>query len=330
LGDGEWAVIDSCRTARGTREPAALRYLADIAVDPSAVKLVVATHWHDDHIKGLAAVFSAAPQAEFVYAAALDQEEFYAVVETHDERSAAGDYSSGVREMRTILKELDERGMKAKPAFQDMLVARVGRSEVHALSPSPKTYWRAQQFFRPYLIPGATATIPRPNRNDLSIVLWIECADQLVLLGGDLEGIADPGVGWQGVLAALVPAGRKASLFKVPHHGSAGADHPETWVQLLEGDVPAGVTPYTRLVDPLPTAGDRARINTATPNALIAGGPLGRVRRESLVRRMIGSVAIVEPRRATGPLGQIRFRAPIGSGGPAAWAPAVSGPAGPL
>jgi hypothetical protein len=298
-------------------------------VDPDDIALVVATHWHDDHIKGLSAVFRAASRARFVCAAALDVDEFFTMVQTHDERAASGDYSSGVREMRAILNELDERGAHVNFAFQDTLVARVAGAAIYALSPSSATCARAYRLFRPYLIPG-TATIPRPDRNDLSVVLWIESGEQLILLGGDLEGTGDAGMGWQAIHTALVPAGRQASVFKIPHHGSAGADHPDTWRRLLDEDVPALLTPFTRLADPLPTSADRERINEATSRAFVAGGPLGRIRRDSMVRRMIRSATVVEPRRATGPLGQVRLRAPTGSSGPEAWTETVLGPAGPL
>ena len=43
LGDGEWMVVDSCTGRDG--EPAALKYLDRIGVDPgSAVRMIVATH----------------------------------------------------------------------------------------------------------------------------------------------------------------------------------------------------------------------------------------------------------------------------------------------
>ena len=57
LGSGRWMIVDSC-LARSTKEPAALDYLQEIGVDVSAnVRFVVSTHWHDDHIRGLAKVY---------------------------------------------------------------------------------------------------------------------------------------------------------------------------------------------------------------------------------------------------------------------------------
>ena len=65
LGNDHWAVIDSCRDSYSGK-PAALSYLESIGVDPEkAVKLVLATHWHDDHIYGMGALVSRCVGAKF-------------------------------------------------------------------------------------------------------------------------------------------------------------------------------------------------------------------------------------------------------------------------
>ena len=61
--------------------PRALRYLESIGLDPArAVALIVATHWHDDHIRGMARLVEACDRAAFCCAGALRQEEFLAAV----------------------------------------------------------------------------------------------------------------------------------------------------------------------------------------------------------------------------------------------------------
>ena len=52
LGNGEWMTVDSCLAAdRST--PVAVEYLISLGVDiATQFKLIVVTHWHDDHIKG--------------------------------------------------------------------------------------------------------------------------------------------------------------------------------------------------------------------------------------------------------------------------------------
>jgi glyoxylase-like metal-dependent hydrolase (beta-lactamase superfamily II) len=52
IGRGEWVVVDSCLDAESGR-PVALEYLKQLGVDVATqVSLVIATHWHDDHIWG--------------------------------------------------------------------------------------------------------------------------------------------------------------------------------------------------------------------------------------------------------------------------------------
>lgn len=49
LGQNQWIIVDSCIAPR-TREIPALEYLDQIGVDASTqVRLIVATHAHDDH-----------------------------------------------------------------------------------------------------------------------------------------------------------------------------------------------------------------------------------------------------------------------------------------
>ena len=63
-GGGDWLLIDSCVSDRPAG-PASLIYLDAIGVSPSDVQVVVATHWHDDHVRGIAQVFEACENAQF-------------------------------------------------------------------------------------------------------------------------------------------------------------------------------------------------------------------------------------------------------------------------
>jgi glyoxylase-like metal-dependent hydrolase (beta-lactamase superfamily II) len=75
VGDGQWILVDSC-IVPGTDESAALLYLSDIGVKPEAVVRVIASHWDDDHIRGMSSVVRACTSAEFVMSQALLKDEF--------------------------------------------------------------------------------------------------------------------------------------------------------------------------------------------------------------------------------------------------------------
>src|SRR3712207_143103 len=79
VGEGEWCIVDSFP---GSSHPSiALDYLTDIGVPVSSVSLILATHWHDDHIQGLADTVAACTNAMFACSAALDVDEFFELVE---------------------------------------------------------------------------------------------------------------------------------------------------------------------------------------------------------------------------------------------------------
>ena len=75
LGADNWIVVDSCTV--GSTQPSALAYLESIKVDPAVgIKAIIATHWHDDHTRGLSKLIAAAPAAHLCIANALTQLEF--------------------------------------------------------------------------------------------------------------------------------------------------------------------------------------------------------------------------------------------------------------
>lgn len=87
VGEGSWIIVDSCINDAG--KPQALDYLLGMGIDPAkAVELVVATHWHDDHIRGMNELVGACREAEFCCAGALLQREFLTAVYTLDGRGS--------------------------------------------------------------------------------------------------------------------------------------------------------------------------------------------------------------------------------------------------
>jgi glyoxylase-like metal-dependent hydrolase (beta-lactamase superfamily II) len=72
LGRQEWMIVDSC-IDHASKQPSSLKYLHSIGVDPSeSVKLIVATHWHDDHIRGLATIVDTCKVAQYNVPRKLD------------------------------------------------------------------------------------------------------------------------------------------------------------------------------------------------------------------------------------------------------------------
>src|ERR1700689_5421074 len=74
LGSNDWIVVDSC-IDRSVGENAVLAYFGRMGLSPeSSVRLLVATHAHDDHIGGLSGLVSACPDAPLVCSVAMNSD----------------------------------------------------------------------------------------------------------------------------------------------------------------------------------------------------------------------------------------------------------------
>ena len=253
LGSGHWIAVDSCIHS-DSGEPAALYYLQQIGVNPAdGIRLIIATHWHDDHIRGIARVFAACPDANFCGASALTRAEFLATVLPYEQRSTVAS-GPGVREIfdvfevlkrpngtyRALTKAAPNKLVLTLPA-QDLKHARGVR--VTTLSPSDLQF---EKFLAEItqLMPAVRETRRRAtsqNPNHLSVVTLIEVGEVAILLGGDLEETGDPETGWSVIVASRNRPPGRATIFKAPHHGADNAHNPEVWASMLEDN------PYTVL-----------------------------------------------------------------------------------
>ena len=268
LGDDEWMVVDSCVGRDG--EPAALEYLDGMGVDPhSAVKMIVATHWHDDHTRGMAGMVRKCTSARFCCAAALRDKELLAVVDGLAEKTGFR-MSNGAREIRAIFSHLAERKTQPVWAIANRRVFRGADCAVWSLSPGDETL---ERFLRSVgSLISTTEMTPRrvlpPSPNELSVVLWVECSGTIVLLGADLERVA-----WTAIIGDRTRPGGRASVFKVPHHGSITADSPAVWRRMLDPKPLAVLAPWRRGNKALPAPEDVARILSRTTTAYASADP---------------------------------------------------------
>ena len=264
LGGGRWVLIDSCLDTDGA--PRALSYLESMGLDPTQdVALIVATHWHDDHIRGMAQLVEKCSRARFCCASALGNREFLAAVGALEGRhlSSAG---SGIREIHRVFSRLGQRTPRQTPKFAlaNCRIFDQGGCQIWTLSPSDSNY---AAFLRTIgsLIPSggqSKGRVPDPSPNEVAVVLWVRIENLVVLLGSDLER-----PGWAEILQSAGRPTSKASVFKVPHHGSKNAHDPAVWTRMLEPNPFAVLTPWRRGGYFLPTQTDVERILSCTPNA---------------------------------------------------------------
>jgi len=301
-GDGEWLVIDSFLDP--DHRPSAIAYLEGLGCDPAeALKLIVATHWHDDHIRGMAGLVASGATARFCCAGALQRKEFLSVIERHREH---GPPLAGLaaREIASVFAHL---GLARVPPLWATANRRIHRSsscDVWSLSPGDEAYTAFLHSLAS--LPDARTELDlRPlTANQLSVALLVRFrGGASCLLGADLER-----TGWTAVLGDPARPRCKSSVFKVPHHGSAHAHVEEVWDELLEPEPIAMLAPWRLGSGALPKSDDVARILAHTPDAYATtGAPLGATKPRRQVRKQLSSFKV---RRApeSGPPGMIRLR----------------------
>lgn len=338
IGDGRWIVVDSCRDS-DTGNPAPLEYFRRIGVDPAkAVDLIVASHWHDDHIRDLGVIVEACTSARFCCSSALTKEEFVGLVAKYEDNTVVPG-GSGVRELYKIFSLLASKSATATMATADkrILMLDQGRlshglsCEVWSLSPSDQ---EINDFFVEVssLMPNVRETkyrIPQTNKNDLSVVLWVSVGDDMILLGGDLEEHGNQNIGWSAIVASVGRPHGFANVFKVPHHGSATGHCEDVWRLMVAEDAYSIVSPFNRGRKKLPSVEDIKRISGYTENIYVTSFPRSRTSKrrdraiERTVREVVGRLHPVEA-----DTGYIRLRKKLGASGDD-WAVELSGRACP-
>ena len=264
IGNGMWVIVDSC--VNSDSQPAALAYLRSIGSNPSeAVRLIVATHWHDDHIRGLADMVEVCGNATFYCSAALRADEFLAAVGALENRPAT-EAGSGVREIYKVFSLLAERSDPRRYAISRRMIFDQAGCKIWALSPSDEVFEAfLQQIDR--LVPKereAKRRVPSLTPNEAAVVLLIAVRNTTILLGADLEK-----KGWLEILDIYDHFDCKASAFKVPHHGSRDAHEDRVWYEMLRKDPISVLTPWRRGRTELPTKTDISRILSFTNRAYV-------------------------------------------------------------
>ena len=321
LGDDQWIIVDSV-ARQGQTRPAAIEYLHSIGVDPEqAVKLVVVTHWHDDHIRGIANTVQICAAATVCVPSSFTGSEFLSFLAAHADPLASS-FGTGVDELRQVFETMRTRAENRLGLADTRLlqipkhaVSHQCHTEVWSLSPSAFQVTESLGKIAK-LIPGFGKTKRRAvstAENDHSIALWISIGDECILLGGDLEQTPDARAGWSAVVASTARPQQKASVFKVPHHGSETGHNENVWSDMLHAEPLAILTPWNR-AGKLPSPADIQRLEARTKNVQLTAPPadLSRVKHNHEVEKLLRDFGIRtyrEPRE----VGIVRARKKLGT-----------------
>ncbi len=317
VGANNWIIIDSCIDAE-SKQPASLQYLRSIGVDPSAVKLVIITHWHDDHIRGISSVVEKCSEARVCVSAALSKPEFLASVLPYDERPGIV-VGSGASEISKVLEIIRRQGKTAIRAFADKRLMSLPPEEtghglpceIWALSPSDEQFDRSLKEVAK-LAPEVRATkirAPDLGPNHLSVVTWVSVGESALLFGADLEEYSGPLLGWSAIINSTARPSGKAHFFKIPHHGSRNGHHDRVWSEILIANADSVLTPWNRN-EGLPTKEDVHRICNLTNSAFSTSNckALPIRRRSAMVEKQIKETTVGKLKNALSKTGQLRIR----------------------
>ena len=297
LGDQRWLLIDSCIDPN-VKKPASGHYLESIGVNPDGIKSIVASHWHDDHVRGFSALTAQYPNAEIFIPSVFSKAEVLQFLAAYGGEPCEK-LAKGTRELYDVIKR-----RKWIPTSQRMPIfdgETLGQKVLAcALTPLPAAFAKFVAYAA-QLIPAAGKPIndaPELRPNAESIVVHLQFGEEALLLGSDLEEHATHG--WSAVTAdAWSQKRRKANVYKVAHHGSQGAHHDDIYSVLLTVKPISLLTPFYNGRHKLPNESDRQRIRALSAKTFITSKvgatptlPATQVKR---LRNVVKNLAPVNP-----------------------------------
>lgn len=298
IGHGKWMIVDSCLNPE-SKEPASLEYLKNLGLNPSEViELIVITHWHSDHIKGLAQIVEQCPQAQIVWSEALKENEFLKFYEGIAASPLPEPFEGEADEIKKVLqiclaRKANKEDLKFRLASADKRLFSQNGFEVWCLSPSDAAIMQSKLEVSRVLNSQKKLRRRVPMSENLnSVAMLILSPMGNALLGADLEVCTNPSAttGWDAVLTSAAKPQDKARIFKIPHHGSVTGHHDEVWSQMIETNSISMVTEYINSSLPKPSDIERLKKHTTElyRTTLKTKKP---GKRDKVVERMVSSIA---------------------------------------
>jgi beta-lactamase superfamily II metal-dependent hydrolase len=280
LGYNNWIIVDSCVDRSDGQSPA-LRYLEEANVDVARdVRLIVASHAHDDHTAGMSTLVERCSSAVFVCSSALTTEEFFKTVSL-DKRLELLVRQSAYSEFRKIFQLVRQGGRsggreiwRAFPT-RELFSSKPAKDfsiRVVSLSPSDHAVTRSIDALARHVASqsGNRRKLSSFDPNEASVAIWIEAGGKSILLGADMLNGPNR-CGWSAVLQMMdTVSEQKASLYKVAHHGSPNSDNDEIWQRMITDNPIALITPFWNGSVRLPSLNDRGRLCGRTRSAYIS------------------------------------------------------------
>jgi beta-lactamase superfamily II metal-dependent hydrolase len=254
IGNNEWIVIDSCQDPH-TKKSLPVDYLISIGVEvKTQVKCIICSHWHDDHILGMSQLLALCENALFFFASCTDKDKFLLLLDIDAAKAKDEVWSSSTTEFYRCLHIIADRSHIPKRASQDRILYKSKKNEINceiwSLSPSDFTLSEFDKELSSLIkiVSQRNKKLVNKSPNAKSVVIYVKLNDHRILLGADLENAENKNEGWTNILENCISIDKKASLFKVPHHGSENGYSSAVWDSLLTDNPIAKITPWNRKI----------------------------------------------------------------------------------
>lgn len=312
FGDGCWLLVDSCLTP-SNKVPASIDYLNRIGVPTSSVRAIVASHWHDDHVKGLAAVVKACPHADLFLSGVFNNAEAAAFLAAYGGDDAAV-HTGGTKELHAALMVAESSicVLQRSIILEDRSIQ--GRyMRAVALSPAPPVVdhfiAHAAKYLAAESLPIQHAPGLKPNLE--AVVISIDLGGDGILLGSDLEDHGE--MGWSAIVGnEWCLKNQRASAYKVAHHGSVTGHHDDIWKNLLTSQPTSVLTPFHNGAHKLPNPDDQIRIAGLSRSTFISSTGSKRPQLDSALHKQMSLLGKNIRPVLTG-FGAVRFRKILGA-----------------
>lgn len=287
VGGGDWLLVDSLGRQSRRSQHRTLEYLTLIGVDPAtAVKWIVATHWHDDHIRDLEELVRACHCSQLVVPSLLENVEAMEALKEFvprlppfealddDPTRETPEFSNGVQSVTSAVAAHEWAHENVAPRPKILYAKALDPLEdpsasswqrhIVAMSPSQAQHNKGLDDLITSIrraIDRKLAWVKGPDPNHASVVMWVQVRGVDILLGADMVHQARSDLGWQAVASAheRSPFGR-GEVVKVPHHGGFSGHDEIMWTKLLEPRPIALLAPYERGNNKLPDSDDVERL----------------------------------------------------------------------
>ncbi len=252
LGYNDWIVVDSCINPL-TKVSLPLEYLESRGVDIAKdVKMIICSHWHDDHIQGISQLLDKCKNSIFSIAIANDRSKFLMFVGLDYNKIKNEATVCSTKELDKCLEIIASRKATVKQAVEDKVLLSNNNNgikyEIISLSPSDYILDEFNNEISTLITEYGKSNkkIIYHKPNDKSVVILVKINEQRILLGSDLEVCDDERKGWKCIIKNCQTIDSKSQVFKIAHHGSNTGYDKAIWDELVDENTIAKLSPWNR------------------------------------------------------------------------------------